>query len=114
MAGAEAVFAADHEKLNAYPLHASVLEMRGTAWVDPDKLKNLFPVTDATVGQWRQLHNEHLREVDCSGTLTAKDEKEILELGGAYFVHDNGDLLGIGWIVFSGLNLWDYLQFLMG
>ena len=23
-------------------------------------------------------------------------------------------ILGIGWIVFSGLNLWDYLQFLMG
>lgn len=99
MAGAEAVFAADHEKLAAYPLHASVLEMRGTAWVDPDKLKNLFPVTESTVSQWRQIHNEHLRAVDCAGTLTAKDEKEILELGGAYFVHDNGELLGIGWIV---------------
>ena len=98
MAGAEHIFAADHEKLSGYPLHAAILEMRGTARVDADKLKNLFPVTEATVGQWRQLHNEKLRAVDCSATLTAKEEKEILASNGAYFVHDNGKLLGIGWV----------------
>ncbi|MBP3684745.1 MAG: hypothetical protein J6J12_07265 [Oscillospiraceae bacterium] len=98
MAGAEHVFAADHEKLAAYPLHASILEMRGQAWVDSAKMKNLFPVTEATVDQWRQLHNERLRKVDCATTLTSKEEGEILSSGGAYFVHDNGDLLGIGWI----------------
>lgn len=98
MAGAERIFAADHEKLEGYPQAASVLEMRGTAWVDPDKLKNLFPVTEATVARWRQLHNERLRSVACSGTLTAKEEKEIVASGGAYFVHDNGQLLGLGWV----------------
>jgi len=96
--GAEAVFAAGHRQLASHPLHASLLEMRGTAWVDPARLKNLFPVTEATVTQWRKLHNEKLRSVDCSATLTSKEEKQILESGGAYFVHDNGDLLGIGWI----------------
>lgn len=98
MCGAERIFAADHELLEQYPLFASVLEMRGTAWVDREKLKNLFPVTEATVAQWRQLHNEKLRNVDCSATLTSKEEKHILESGGAYFVHDNGELLGLGWV----------------
>ena len=98
MAGAERIFAADHEKLSEHPLHASILEMRATAWVDTDKLKNLFPVTEATVGRWRQLHNEKLRNVDCSATLTAKEEKDILDSNGAYFVHDNGKLLGLGWL----------------
>ena len=30
--------------------------------------------------------------------MTGRDEKTILESGGAYFVHDNGNLLGIGWL----------------
>ena len=98
MCGAERVLAADHEALEGYPLFASILEMRGTAWVDKEKLKNLFPVTEATVGKWRQLHNEKLRDVDCSATLTSREEAEILGSGGAYFVHDNGALLGLGWV----------------
>lgn len=98
MCGAEHVYAADHEKLEAWPLYTAILEMRGTAWVDPAKLKHIFPVTEATIGQWRQLHNERLRAVDCSATLTSKEEKQILESGGAYFVHEAGELLGLGWI----------------
>lgn len=98
MCGAERVYAADHEKLEHYPLAFSLLEMRGTAWVDPPKLKNLFPVTESTVVQWRQIHNERLRGVDGSATLTSRDEKRILEAKDAYFVHDRGELLGIGWV----------------
>lgn len=98
MAGAERIFAADHEKLEQYPLSTSIFEMRGTAWVDPQKMANLFPVTEATVGKWRQLCNERMRPVQCAATQTAMDEKEILSSGGAYFVHHNGELLGIGWV----------------
>ena len=98
MCGAERVYAADHEKLEAYPLAFSILEMRGTARVDPEKVKNLFPVTEATVSQWRQLHNEKLRGVDGSATLTSKEEKEITESNGTYYIHDQGELLGIGWV----------------
>lgn len=98
MCGAEQIYAADHEGLQAWPHAFSLLEMRGTAWVDTERLKNLFPVTEETVGQWRQLHNERLRSVDGSATLTSKDEKQILESGGAYFVHEEGELLGLGWV----------------
>lgn len=98
MAGAERVLATGHEKLETYPLEAALLEMRGTAWVEPEKLKNLFPVTEATVRTWRGYHNEKLRNVTCSATLTTREEEEILAEPGAYFVHDNGELLGIGWL----------------
>ena len=98
MAGAERIFAAGHAQLEQYPLHAAILEMRGTAWVDQEKLANLFPVTEATVERWRKLCNERFREVDCDSTLTAKEEKEILSSGGAYFVHQDGELLGVGWV----------------
>lgn len=98
MAGAERILAADDGDLEQYPLYASIYEMRGTGWVDREKLVNLFPVTEATVARWRQICNERMRDIDCTATQTAADEKEILESGGAYFVHMDGELLGIGWV----------------
>ena len=98
MAGAEKVYAKGHAELEKYPLGTAVYEMRGTAWVDADKLESLFPVTEATVGRWRELYNRRMSEVDNAGTLESRDEKNIAESGGAYFVHRDGELLGIGWL----------------
>lgn len=98
MAGAEKIYVRGHEKLETLPLYTAVCEMRGTAWVDREKLENLFPVTEQTVSRWRSIMNERLRNVDNASTLTAFDEKKILQSGGAYFVHHNGELLGVGWM----------------
>ena len=98
MAGAEMICAAGHDILTDYPLYTTVYEMRGEAIVDTADLKSLFPVTEATVTEWRRIYNEKMRPVDNAATMTAFDEKGILETGGAYFVHDSGDLLGIGWL----------------
>lgn len=98
MAGAERVYASGHPLLKGYPQALCVCEMRGTAWVDREKLEHLFPVTEATVSRWRGIVNERLRGVDNAATLTSFDEKKILESGGAYFVHHDGELLGVGWL----------------
>jgi len=98
MAGAERILAAGSPELEAYPLHTSVVQMCGTAWVDARMLANLFPVTDATVGRWRRIYNERMARVDNAGTLEAREEARIVKSGGAYFVHDSGELLGIGWL----------------
>ena len=98
MAGAERIFAAGNGEWEGCPLYTAVLEMRGQAWVDKEKLACLFPVTEATVSRWRSIYNEKMAPVDNAGTLESRDEKRILESGGAYFVHDNGQLLGIGWL----------------
>lgn len=98
MAGAGRIYAAGHGDLASYPMQAAVYTMKGTAWADPEKMLQLFPVTEATIAQWRRICNERMRNVDCSATQTSADEKEILESGGAYFVHDNGELQGIGWL----------------
>lgn len=98
MAGAERIYAAGDDRLSDFPRYTAVLEMRGEAWVDKAQLRSLFPVTEQTVGRWRQIYNERMNGVDNSGTLESRDEKRILESGGAYFVHDNGKLLGIGWL----------------
>ena len=96
--GAEKIYASGHEYLEQYPLHTIIYEMQGEAWVDDSKVEHLWPVTKETAGQWRKICNERMHAIDNSATQEAKDEKEILESGDAYFVHHSGELLGIGWI----------------
>lgn len=98
MAGAERIYGTGHEALERYPLHTAVLKMQTTAWVDKEKLACLFPVTEATVDRWRSYCNERMALIDNAATLEKGDEAEILKTGGAYFVHQEGKLLGIGWL----------------
>ena len=97
--GAEKIYARGHEHLEQYPLHCIIYEMRAEAAVDETKVESLWPVTEKTIGDWRALMNEKMRPVDNSGTLEKKGEQEILDSGGAYFVHHQGELLGAGWVV---------------
>lgn len=78
--------------------YAAVYEMQGTAWVDRDKLEHLFPVTEETVLQWRQLLNEKMAGVDNAATVTYAEQEALIASGGAYFVHHEGHLLGLGWL----------------
>ena len=39
-----------------------------------------------------------MADVDNAGTLEAREEGQILDSGGAYFVHEAGEALGIGWL----------------
>lgn len=103
--GAEKIYARGHEFLERYPLHTIIYEMQGEARVEQAKVENLWPVTEENIGKWRQMLNERMAGVDNSGTLERCGEREILESGGAYFVHHGGDLLGAGWIAGGELML---------
>ncbi len=105
MAGAEFVYGTGDDDLRKYPVYTSILNMRGMVASQEDKIKNLFPVTEATVTQWRKICNERMAQVDCASTLTAGDEKKLLENPGAYFVHDHGELLGVGLMEDTALRL---------
>lgn len=96
--GAEHIFAAGHPELESWPLHCAIFKMTLPLDAPPEPEAMLFPVTEATVSHWREIYNEKMRAVDNAATMTAFDEREILSSGGAYFVHDSGELLGIGWM----------------
>jgi len=96
--GAERIFAEGNRKLEAYPWDTAVYRMQGRACPAEEKTASLFPVTEQTVRKWRDVYNEAMRSVDNAGTLEAREEKQILDSGGAYFVHDRGELLGIFWL----------------
>ena len=98
MCGAEKIYAAGHEELEGYPLYTAVVQMRTVVRTGEEKVKCLFPVTERTVAQWRSIYNERMAAVDNAATLEGREEKKLLESGGAYFIHDSGKLLGIGWL----------------
>lgn len=97
MCGAERVFASGHDLLEAYPMQTAILEMEREMDA-PVVSEELVPVTARTVGQWRGIYNERMRGVDNSATLETRDEKKILESGGGYFIYQEEELLGIGWV----------------
>ena len=98
MAGAERIYAAGHDLLDTYPHYTTVLEMCAKVDTNLTDIAQIFPVTEQTVKRWREIYNQRMKQVHNSSTLESRDEKRILESGGAYFVHEEGKLLGIGWI----------------
>ena len=97
MLGAEKILAKGHEELQSYPLHSVVVEM--TLMHDQREPEaNLWPVTQESVTKWREIYNEAMGKFDNHATLTFHDEKRIVQSGGAYFAHRDGELLGIGWM----------------
>lgn len=99
MVGAEKIYARGHECVEQFPLHTIIYEMRGQARVEEALVESLWPVTTETIGKWRAMMNERMSGVDNSGTLEKAGEKEILDSGGAYFVHHNGEPLGGFWLL---------------
>lgn len=95
-AGAERVLATGHPGLEQYPLDSTVLEM-SLAYEPREPEAMLWPVTEKTVARWREIYNRAMAGFDNHATLTSRDEEEILSSGGAYFVHRDGELLGLGW-----------------
>lgn len=96
--GAEKIYASGSPALERFPLHTAILEMRGQIHDVRENVANLFPVTEKTAAQWREIYNRKMKSVDNSSTMEARDEKRLVESGGAYFVHNDGTLLGIGWL----------------
>lgn len=95
--GADAVYATGHDYLECFPVYAALLEMRGQIPLRQEEIPAMFPVTEASADRWRQIYNSRMRQVDLASTLERKDEP-LLSSGGAYYIHKEGALLGIGWM----------------
>lgn len=96
MAGAKNIYAAGPGLSERYPLHTAIWKMRVSVGALPQWDVALFPVTEKTAEQWRSIYNDKMRNVANSGYMSMLDMKRICKEGSAYFIHDNGDLVGIG------------------
>ena len=95
-AGAEHIYAAGHDILNVFPLHTAILKLRYARDNLSDTDAALFPVQPQNVERWREIFNTHMRDVPNAATMTSAKAQELLAKGGAYFVHRDEQLLGIG------------------
>lgn len=96
MAGAEHVYASGHSILESYTLHTAVIRMSASWHLLPETDACLFPVTEATLSQWCEIYNRKMKDVDNAAYMSQKAAKEMLERGDGYYIHRDGNLLGIG------------------
>lgn len=94
--GAEWIDAAGDAWLQRYPLITALVSMQCRRDTLPQTDACLFPMTEQTMQQWLDLCNARMADVPNAAFLDSKDGKELLEKGSAYFVHRDGQLLGIG------------------
>ena len=94
--GAEWIDAAGHEYLEKYPLITALWAMQCPRDSIGDTDACLFPMTEETMQKWLDICNERMANIPNAAYMDSKDGKELLKKGSAYFIHQNGELLGIG------------------
>ena len=94
--GAERIYATGHEILEKYPLHTAILQMNADCAAIGETDALLFPVQEQTAQQWRSIYNRAMMTVDNAAWMSELGMKELLKEGSSYFVHRDGQLLGIG------------------
>ena len=94
--GAEWCDAAGNDCLKKYPLITAIVDMQCEKAAIPETDVCLFPVTENTVSKWLDIYNERMADVPNAAFMDSADGRELLKSGDGYFVHRNGDLLGIG------------------
>ena len=94
--GAEWIDAAGNDYLEKYPLITAIVAMQCEKAAIPETDACLFPVTENTVSKWLDIYNERMADVPNAAFMDSADGRELLKSGDGYFVHRNGELLGIG------------------
>jgi len=94
--GAQHVYASGHSILESYPVYTSIVQMSASIDFFPETDAALFPVTEKTIVRWKDIYNERMKNVDNASYMSDQIALELLKTGNGYFVHRDGDLLGIG------------------
>lgn len=96
VAGADEIFGSGDAYLEKYPLHTDLWHMRCDKQCIGNTDAAIWPVQANTVDQFRKIYNEKIKKLPNSVWMDDAEEKTMLEEGDGYFVHKDGQLLGIG------------------
>lgn len=96
MCGAERIYATGHEILESKPLYTAMWELRRSMEGMHETDAALWPVQEQALEQWRQIYNQKIKNLPNAAWMTQAEGKKMLSQGDGYFVHRNGQLLGIG------------------
>lgn len=94
--GATWIDASGHDYLEKYPLITALYAMTCPKAAIGETDACLFPMTEETMERWREIYNDRMADIpNCAWLDKAQTEKMLVE-GDCYFVHRNGELIGIG------------------
>lgn len=93
--GAEKIYATGHEVLESYPFHTAIWRMSG-ALANAEPEAALWPVLPENAEVWREIYNRRMDDIPNAAYMTKQDAEEMIQKGDGYFVHRDGQLLGIG------------------
>ena len=82
--------------MEKYPLITALISMTRDRESIPETDACLFPVTEKTLEQWRTIYKERMADVPNAASMTRDDALKLLKKGTGYFIHKDGELLGIG------------------
>ncbi len=94
--GAAEIYASGHVSLVEYPYYTAVWQMSALRDNLPDTDAALFPVTERTAQQWRDIYNAGMRGVPNAAYMDQQALQEMIERADGYFIHRGAHLLGIG------------------
>ncbi len=94
--GAKKVYATGDASFEKYPFHTAIWKLVRPLEGIGETDACVFPVTQKTVETWREIYNRRMKDVDNSAWFSWTDGKKLLREGNGYFVHRDGQILGIG------------------
>lgn len=95
-AGADYVYATGQTCCEHYPEYTKIIKMQNDLQNIGDTDAALFPVTERTIEKWREIYNDKVIRVPNGAYMNIEKAKDLMREGDGYFIHRNGELLGIG------------------
>lgn len=94
--GAKEVYATGNKYLERFDRHCKILRMRCSVDTIEDTDAALFPVTEKSLEEFREIYNKAMQDVPNASYMTATDSQQLLSKGSGYFIHRDHKLLGVG------------------
>lgn len=94
--GAERIYATGKDLPPELPVYTVLVQMQIPREVLPETDAALWPVLPENINRWAEIYNQKTPQIPMGAWLTDSRRRELLESGEGYFVHRNGQLLGIG------------------
>ena len=96
MVGAVKIYATGHEFLERYPFYTAVWTMVCIRESLGEATASLWPVTAETADRFREIYNAKIKNIPNAAWMDTAEQKRMVTQGDGYFVHRDGQLLGIG------------------
>ena len=94
--GAERIYATGEDLPPELEAYTTLVQMQIATEALPETDVALWPVLQENLGQWADIYNQKTARIPLGAWMTDPQRKELLASGEGYFVHRNGQLLGIG------------------